>query len=175
MRCKGLFMLVVPGCQHVRETEAFVGRVSRVDVAAPCSWAPHDLGFTAGGIWGYLVQGKVRDLVGAATGGVSGVGACAAAAVCVIHWGGSVDDVFFAVSVVEVRGPQCGGGRCMEGACATRRHRSTGAVTGPDRRGTVHVIGQGYVTVNRLLCLSKSYSSAYFLRVQCHRRDANKL
>ena len=43
------------------------------------------------------------------------------------------------------------------------------------RGGTVHVIGQGYVTVNRLLCSSKSYSSAYFLRVQCHRRDANKL
>ena len=50
MRCKGLFMLVVPGCQDVRETEAFVGRVSRVDV-----------GFTGGGIWGYLVQGCTRS------------------------------------------------------------------------------------------------------------------
>ena len=43
------------------------------------------------------------------------------------------------------------------------------------RGETVHVIGQVYVTVKRLLCSSKSYSSAYILRVQCHRRDANKL
>ena len=55
-----------------------------------------------GGIW----SRGVRDLAGAATGGVSGVVACAAAAVCVIHWGGSVDDVFFAVGVGEIRGPQ---------------------------------------------------------------------
>jgi len=114
-----------------------------------------------GGIWGYLVQGEVR----AATGGVSGVGACAAAAVCVIHWGGSVDDVFFAVSGVEVRGPQCGGGRCMEGACAARRHRSTGAVTGPDRGGNGTCYWSGVRDCQKVAVLEQVVLfSVYFAR-----------
>ena len=40
-----------------------------------------------------------------ATGGVAGAGACAegSAAVRFVHWCGSLDDVFFAVGVGEVR------------------------------------------------------------------------
>ena len=62
------------------------------------------------------VKGEVLNLEGPATGGVAGAVKCAVCgvglvAVCVVNRGGSIDDVFFAVVVGEVSGPQgCGWG-----------------------------------------------------------------
>ena len=58
-----------------------------------------------------VVQGMARDLADATTCGIAGARACAAGAVRstavrVVHWCGSVDGVFFAVGVGEIRGPQ---------------------------------------------------------------------
>ena len=68
-------------------------------------------------------QGEVLDLAGAATGVVAGAGACAAggvgsAEVRVVHLGGSIDNVLFAVGVGEVRGPQWCGWGSVEATCA---------------------------------------------------------
>ena len=53
-----------------------------------------------------VVQGMARDLADATTCGIAGARACAAGAVRstavrVVHWCGSVDDVFFAVWLLK--------------------------------------------------------------------------
>ena len=58
-----------------------------------------------------VVQGMARNLADATTCWIAGARECAAGAVRstavrVVHWCGSVDGVFFAVGVGEIRGPQ---------------------------------------------------------------------
>ena len=73
-----LFVVVVLGHQHVCEPEALVVWVSLVNVTARVWVAPQGLRFSArcdgGPEWGKLVQGNVRDLADATTGGVPVLG-----------------------------------------------------------------------------------------------------